>query len=49
MKMKQKGTHEDITHIILNSLKVIKNMSQSGKTGIKNQASIIRKQDNRAG
>ena len=46
MKVKQKGTYGDITHIIPNPLRVIKNTNQSGKTGMKNQASIIRKQDN---
>ncbi len=49
MKTKQKGTHRNITHIISNSLKVIKSTNQSGKTEKKNQASIIRKQDNRSG
>src|SRR6266498_3231725 len=43
MKTKQKETHEDITHIIPNLLKVIKSTNQSGKTGMKNQVSIIRK------
>ncbi len=36
MKAKQKRTHEDITYIIPNLLKVIKSTNQSGKTGMKN-------------
>ncbi len=49
IKTKQKGTYGDITHIISNLLKEIKSMNQSGKTRIKNQVSIIRKQDNYLG
>jgi len=36
MKVKQKGTYGDITHIISNPLKVIKSMNQSGKIEMKN-------------
>jgi len=49
MKVKQKKTYGDITYIIPTLLKVIKSTNQSGKTGMKNQASIIRKQNNRLG
>ncbi len=49
MRGQQKETYGDITYIILNLLKATKSMNQFGKTEMKNQANIIRKQDNYLG
>jgi len=49
MKDQQKETSENITHIILHFLKVIKNMNQFSKTGMKSQVNITKKRDNYLG